>query len=252
MLFLHHIIEEIQGLTLLSIKAIVNVFQKPRYFKDTFTQMEVIGVGSISIILLTGLFTGGVMALQSAKSLKSFGAVNLTGQLVALSIVRELGPVLAALMIAGRVGSGIASQLVSMVVTEQIDAMRALGTDPTKRLVTPRMLATTIMLPLLTIATDFFGLIGGWLVSFYTLKLNTSLYWNTAMRALSYSDLCEGLIKPIIFGFIIGMVGCYCGLQTTGGTQGVGLATTRAVVLSSVLVIITDFFISKIVLEFRY
>lgn len=250
--FFYHIIGEIQGLTLLCIRAIVNVFQKPRYFKDTFTQMEAIGIGSISIILLTGLFTGGVMALQSAKSLRSFGAVNLTGQLVALSLVRELGPVLAALMIAGRVGSGIASQLGSMVVTEQIDAMRALGTDPTKKLVTPRVIATTAMLPLLTIATDLFGLIGGWLVSFYTLKLNTSLYWNTAMRALSYNDLCEGLIKPIIFGFIIGIVGCYCGLQTTGGTRGVGLATTRAVVMSSIFVIVADFFISKLILEFRY
>ena len=192
------------------------------------------------------------MALHSAKSLKSFGAVNLTGQLVALSLVRELGPVLTALMVAGRVGSGIASQLGSMVVTEQIDAMRALGTDPTKKLVTPRMIATTAMLPLLTVVADFFGLIGGWLVSFYTLRLNTSLYWNTALRSLAYNDLLEGLLKPVVFGFIIGMVGCYFGLRTTGGTRGVGRATTQAVVMASILVIVSDFFLSKLVLEFRY
>ena len=252
MLFFYQAIHEVQEFTLLCVRAIVNLFQKPRYFQDTFVQMDVIGIGSLSIILLTGFFTGGVMALQSAKSLKSFGAVNLTGQLVALSLVRELGPVLTALMVAGRVGSGIASELGSMVVTEQVDAMRALGTDPTKKLVTPRMIATTAMLPLLTVVADFFGLVGGWLVSFYTLKLNTSLYWNTAIRSLSYNDLLEGLFKPVVFGFIIGMVGCYFGLRTTGGTRGVGRATTQAVVMASILVIVSDFFLSKLILEFRY
>ena len=214
--------------------------------------MDAIGTGSVLIVILTGFFTGGVLALQSAKSLKSFGAVNLTGQLVALSLVRELGPVLTALMVAGRVGAGIASQLGSMVVTEQIDAMRALGTDPTKKLVAPRMIATTTMLPLLTVVADAFGLVGGWIVSLYTLRLNTSLYWNTGLRALSYTDALEGLIKPVVFGFIIGMIGCYCGLNTTGGTRGVGQSTTQAVVTASILVIIADFFVSKVILEFRY
>jgi phospholipid/cholesterol/gamma-HCH transport system permease protein len=213
--------------------------------------MDAVGVASAVIIMLTGFFTGGVLALQSSKSLQAFGAINLTGQLVSLSLVRELGPVLTALMISGRVGSGIASELGSMVVTEQIDAMRALGTDPTKKLVTPRMVACTTMVPLLTVLADFFGLIGGWIVSFYTLSLNTNLYWNTAMRSIHATDAFEGLIKPIVFGFIIGMVGCYFGLRTTGGTRGVGQATTQAVVFASVLVIISDFFLSKIVLELR-
>ena len=174
------LVEEVQAFALLSARAITNLFRRPRYVKDTFQQMDEVGVKSVSIIMLTGFFTGGVLALQSASSLKSFGAVNLTGQLVALSLVKELGPVLTALMVAGRVGSGIASQLGSMVVTEQIDAMRALGTDPTKKLVTPRVIACTTMLPLLTVTADFFGLIGGWLVSFNILKLNTALYWSTA------------------------------------------------------------------------
>ncbi len=250
--FFYRALYEIQEYTLLSFRAVQSLSRKPRYFEDILRQMEIIGTGSIFIVMLTGFFTGGVLALQSAKSLKSFGAVNLTGQLVALSLVRELGPVLTALMIAGRVGAGIASQLGSMVVTQQIDAMRGLGTDPTKKLVAPRVVASTAMLPLLTVVADLFGLIGGWIVSLYTLRLNTALYWNTAMRSLAYNDVLEGLMKPLVFGFIIGTIGCYFGINTTGGTRGVGRSTTQAVVTASILVIIADFFVSKIVLEFRY
>jgi len=249
--FLYQALNEVQEFTLLSYRTVTGMFRKPRYLDDLLIQMDLIGTGSILIVMLTGFFTGGVMALQSAKSLKAFGAVNLTGQLVSLSLVRELGPVLTALMIAGRVGSGIASQLGSMVVTQQIDAMRALGTDPTKKLVAPRVIATTTMLPLLTVVADLFGLIGGWIVSLYTLRLNTSLYWSTALRSLTYTDVLEGLLKPLVFGAIIGMVGCYCGLRTTEGTRGVGRSTTQAVVSASILVIIADFFISKLIMEFR-
>ncbi len=243
------LVAEVQAFTLLSVRASTNLFRRPRYIKDTFQQMDEVGVKSVAIIVLTGFFTGGVLALQSANSLKAFGAVNLTGQLVALSLVKELGPVLTALMVAGRVGSGIASQLGSMRVTEQIDAMRALGTDPIKKLVTPRVIACTTMLPLLTVVADFSGLVGGWLVSFNILKLNTQLYWNTAFRALNYNNSLEGLIKPVVFGFIVGTVGCYFGLRTRGGTRGVGQSTTQAVVTASVLVIVADFFLSKLIIE---
>jgi phospholipid/cholesterol/gamma-HCH transport system permease protein len=243
---------EIQAFTLLSVRALGNLFRTPRYFQDTFQQMDAIGVNSATIVVLTGFFTGGVLALQSSKSLQAFGAVNLTGQLVALSLIRELGPVLTALMVAGRVGSGIASELGSMKVTEQIDAMRALGTDPSKKLVTPRLVACITMMPLLTVLCDLFGLIGGWIVSLYTLRLNTSLYWSTALRSIQYIDALEGLVKPIVFGFIVGMIGCYFGLRTTGGTRGVGHSTTQAVVFASILIIISDFFVSKIVLELRF
>ena len=252
MRLIYKAIYEVQSFTLLTFSAAANLFRTPRYFQDTFQQMEAVGVSSLTIIALTGFFTGGVLALQTSNSLQSFGAVNLTGQLVALSLIRELGPVLTALMIAGRVGSGIASQLGSMVVTEQVDAMRALGTDPTKKLVTPRLVACTTMVPLLTVMADLFGLIGGWIVSSYTLKLNTNLYWSTALRSVEYIDALEGLTKPFAFGFIIGMVGCYFGLRTVGGTRGVGQSTTQAVVFASVLVIITDFFISKIIVELRF
>ncbi|MGH9340150.1 MAG: MlaE family ABC transporter permease [Acidobacteriota bacterium] len=249
--FLYAAIYEVQEFTLLSTRAVLNVFRRPRYIQDTLIQMDVIGVGSTSIIILTGFFTGGVLALQSAKSLQAFGAVNLTGQLVALSLVRELGPVLTALMIAGRIGSGIASQLGSMLVTEQIDAMRALGTDPIKKLVTPRIIACTTMVPLLTVIADLFGLVGGWIVALFTLRLNTSLYWNTALRALTYNDALEGLVKPIVFGFIVGAVGCYFGLRTRGGTRGVGRSTTSAVVTASIMVIVADFFVTRLIQELR-
>jgi len=250
--FIYKPLAEIQEFSLLSVQAVGNVFRKPRYLQDTLVQMDIIGVGSLLIIVLTGFFTGGVLALQSSKSLKAFGAVHLTGQLVSLSLIKELGPVLTALMIAGRVGSGIASELGSMIVTEQIDAMRALGPDPTKKLVTPRIIASTTMVPLLTVIADLFGLVGGWLVSLYSLRLNSALYWNTALRSIDYNNALEGLVKPIFFGFIVGMVGCYFGLRTRGGTRGVGESTTQSVVTASILVIVADFFLSKIILELQY
>lgn len=161
MILLYRFLYEIQEFTRLCCRAVANLFRKPSYLQDSLLQMEFIGTGSVVIIMITGFFIGGVLALQSAKSLRDFGAANLTGQLVTLALVRELGPLLTALMVAGRVGSGITSELGSMVVTEQINAMRALGTDPSKKLVTPRMLACTTMLPLLTIVADFSGLVGG-------------------------------------------------------------------------------------------
>ena len=250
--FFYQTVFEVQELTLLAWRAVTNLFRKPRYYNDIVLQMDAIGVGSLLIVVLTGFFTGAVLALQSAKSLKSFGAIGLTGQLVALSLIKELGPVLTALMVAGRNGSGIASELGSMVVTEQISAMRALGTDPSRKLVTPRVIATTTMVPLLTVMADLCGLLGGWLLSLYKLRLSTTLYWSSALKALDYNNVLEGISKPFIFGFIISIVGCYCGLRTRGGTQGVGRSTTQAVVLSSLLVIGADFFVSKIILDLRY
>ncbi|MGI8782682.1 MAG: MlaE family ABC transporter permease [Acidobacteriota bacterium] len=243
---LYQAIAVVQDFTLLSLRAATNVFRRPRYIRDTFVQMDVIGVGSLTIIVLTGFFTGAVLALQTADSLKKFGAVGITGQLVALTLIKELGPVLTALMLAGRIGSGIASELGSMVVTEQISAMRALGTDPTKKLVTPRVLSSTLMTPLLVIVADVCGLIGGWLVAFMMLRLSTTLYWATAMRSVDYNLITEGLLKPFVFGFIVAIVGCFCGLRTHGGTRGVGRSTTQAVVAASILVIVADYFLSYI------
>ena len=239
---------EIQSYTFLSCRAIANLFTRPVYGREILLQMDRIGVGSLTIILLTGFFTGAVLGIQSESALRRYGAVSITGQLVSITLVRELGPVLAALMLAGRIGSGIASELGSMVVSEQINAMRALGTDPGRRLVTPRMVATVIMLPLLTILCNAVGLGGGWVIARYKLLLSTSQYWSDAINTLQFSDVLGTLFKPIVFGFIISMTGCYVGLRTHGGTEGVGRSTTQAVVSSSILIIASDFFLNNLII----
>ncbi len=246
--FLTRAIWEIQSYTFLSIRAIGNLFTRPIYMREVIVQMDRIGVGSLTIILLTGFFTGAVLGIQSESALRRYGAVSITGQLVAITLVRELGPVLSALMMAGRIGSGIASELGSMVVSEQINAMRALGTDPTRRLVTPRMIATIMTLPLLTILCNVVGLCGGWIIARYKLLISSSQYWSDAMNALQPSDVFGAILKPLVFGFIISMTGCYVGLRTVGGTEGVGRATTQAVVSSSILVITADFFLNNLII----
>jgi phospholipid/cholesterol/gamma-HCH transport system permease protein len=238
----------VQDYSILSTRAVTNVFRKPRYVADTLQQADLIGVGSLPIVVLTGFFTGAVLALQSSATLSKFGSLSLTGQLVALSMVRELGPVLTCLMVAGRNSSGIASELGSMKVTEQIDAMRALGTDPTKKLVTPRIVSTVVMMFFLTVISDLVGLTGGWVVSSFMLGLDSNYYWTQAYQKLIAEDVTMGLVKPVIFGFIISSVGCYFGLSTTGGTQGVGRSTTQAVVIASVLILVLDFFITRLIM----
>ncbi|MBI4480550.1 MAG: ABC transporter permease [Acidobacteria bacterium] len=232
----------------MSARAVRNIFRRPHYMVDVVRQMDLIGFGSLPIVILTGFFTGAVLALQMSKTLMTFGETSLTGQLVMLSLVRELGPVLTSLMVAGRNSSGIASELGSMMVSEQIDAMRALGTDPSKKLVTPRLVATVIMLPMLTIVADSMGMLGGFATSFFMIHLNPAQYWTSALHALEFEDVFQGLVKPFFFAFIVSLVGCYYGLSTRGGTEGVGRSTTQAVVAASVMILVSDFFITKIIL----
>ena len=241
----------VQDYTFLSLRAVGNLFRKPLYMADLIQQSDFIGVGSLPIVVLTGMFTGIVLALNSAKTLEEFGSLSLTGQLVSFSMVRELGPVLTSLMVAGRNASGMASELGSMNVTEQIDAMRALGTDPYKKLVTPRVIATVFMMFFLTIISDLVGLIGGWIISFAMLGLNSYQYWNSAYQVLKYTDVSTGLVKPLVFGFIIATVGCYYGMTTKGGTQGVGRSTTQAVVWSSILILATDAVLTQLFITLR-
>jgi phospholipid/cholesterol/gamma-HCH transport system permease protein len=239
---------EIQSYTFLSSRAIANLFSRPLYGREIILMMDKIGVGSLTIILLTGFFTGAVLGIQSESALRRYGAVSMTGQLVSITLVRELGPVLSALMLAGRVGSGIASEIGSMVVSEQINAMRALGTDPIRKLVSPRMIATILMLPMLTILCDAVGLSGGWIIARYKLLLSSSQYWSDAMNALEFADIVGSLLKPVVFGFLISMTGCYVGLRTHGGTEGVGRSTTQAVVSSSIMIIASDFFLNNLII----
>lgn len=240
----------VQEYVLLCAQGIRALVTPPRYPREILAQMDSLGVGSLSIVVLTGMFTGMVLSLQSAASLDVFGARPYVGRLVCVSMVRELGPVLTALMVTGRVGSGMAAELGSMVVTQQIDALRVLGSDPIRKLVAPRLVAGVLMVPILTIISNTVGIFGGGLISVFNLKLSWVYYWRSVGGALVMNDLAMGLIKPFVFGFILASIGCFMGLRTKGGTQGVGLATTQSVVAASVMILASDFFMTKILLVF--
>lgn len=242
-------VQAVQDYTVLAASSVGNLFRKPLYFADMVHQADLIGVGSLPIVVLIGFFTGAVLAVQTANTLQRFGSITLIGQLVSLSMVRELGPVLTGILVAGRNSSGMASELGSMVVTEQIDAMRALGTDPMKKLVAPRVIATAFMLPFLTVLSDLVGLAGGLMVSKLLLNLDARQYWSNAWQSLVFQDVFMGLVKPFLFGFIVATVGCYYGMTARGGTQGVGRATTQAVVASSVMIIVLNFFVTQFLMN---
>jgi phospholipid/cholesterol/gamma-HCH transport system permease protein len=239
-------VKAVQDYAMVGARAVANLFTGPRYLADIIQQADLIGVGSLPIVVLTGFFTGGALAQNSGVTLERFGSLNLIGQLVSLGMVRELGPVITGLMVAGRNASGMASELGSMVVTEQIDAMRALGTDPMRKLVTPRVVATVVMLFFLTIISDAFGIFGGGVASALFFGVNMHQYWSSAWQILVSQDVFMGLLKPLFFGFIISSIGCYYGITARGGTQGVGRATTQAVVASSILIITVDFFVTRV------
>lgn len=238
----------VQEYSYLALQSVTNIFSGPHYVQDLLDQMDSIGVGSIPIVLLTGFFIGAVMVLQTASQFVRFGQTSLTGDAVSLALVRELGPTLTSLLVTGRCASGIASELGSMLVTEQVDAMRAMGTDPSRKLVTPRVLATVAVVPLLTAMSDFIGLVGGCVAAVFSLRLGVVQFWTRAIDALELSDIMQGTMKSIVFAFILSTVGCYKGLTVRGGTQGVGRSTTQAVVVSSVMIIVADTFLTKLAL----
>ena len=245
-------IMEVQELSYLVAKALASVFRRPYYVRDILSQMDLIGVGSLSVIALTGFFTGAVLALNMGFTLDQFGARPFVGRIVSATMVKELGPVLTGLMLAGRVGSGIAAELGSMVVTDQINALRALGTDPVRKLVVPRVLAGFFMAPVLTVIADAVGILGGWLFATTQLSVASSVYWTSVTDGLYLQDAWMGLIKPFFLGYVIVTIGCYVGLRTSGGTQGVGRATTNAVVVSSVAVIAVDFILTRLLFTLLY
>jgi phospholipid/cholesterol/gamma-HCH transport system permease protein len=236
---------ELQESTLLAARAVRGLFKRPRYIPEIIAQMDAIGVGSLTIIILTGFFTGGVLTVQTFPTLKSYGAQSQTGYLVAVSLVRELGPVLCALMVTGRVGSAISAELGSMVVSQQIDAMRALGTDPIRKLVAPRLLALLVSLPLLTVLADVLGIFGGWVTAVALYSVSSSVFISAVRDGITTDDMIGGVVKPLVFSLIIGTIACRQGLSTEGGTVGVGRSTTRAVVMASIVVIIADYFLAK-------
>lgn len=231
---------------------------KPFYLRDAFQQADTVGVQSVGIVLLTGLFTGMVLALQSAVEMRQFGATIYMGRLVGASTVRELGPVLTALMVTGRAGSGMAAELGAMRVTEQIDALNTMGVDPIRKLVVPRLLAGLVMLPLLTIVTDVIAIFGGMLIAVLKLDLTAGLYLRSVWQTLAQTgfivryvpvDVVAGLVKPLVFGGIMSLTACYYGMRASGGTEGVGRAATRAVVTTSILVLASDYFLTQLIIS---
>jgi len=238
----------VQDYSIFAARAFSNLYRPPIYWPEFLVQADIIGFGSLSIVILSGLSTGGVLALQSAATLSSFGATAVTGQFVSLTMIRELGPVLTGVMVSGRNASSMASELGSMVVTEQIDAMRALGVDPLRKLVTPRIAASITMLFFLTIVADACGIAGGGLVTVFMNHQNGTQYLDMAWEHLRYPDIIQGLVKPLFFGYILGSIGCFYGMRTTGGTQGVGRSTISAVVWASVIIIFVDFMLTQLLL----
>ncbi|MCX5718824.1 MAG: ABC transporter permease [Nitrospirae bacterium] len=242
------LISELQDFYMLSARGLLGAVKKPFYLKDMIEQMDYAGAGSFVIIFLVSIFTGMALSLQLSAELSSLGLKMYTGKVVGISIIREIGPVTAALVYAGRVGSGIASELGSMILGHQIDSLRVFGVDPMKKLVTPRILSSIIMLPALTIIGDVVSLCGGYYIAVFVSHQSGTFYWSSIRDVLTFENVFAGSVKPFIFGYLIACISCYTGLSTKGGSKGLRKSTTRAVVVSIVMIIVSDFILTRILL----
>jgi phospholipid/cholesterol/gamma-HCH transport system permease protein len=240
---------ELQQLTFFSGKMVAKCFGRPIYFYDTMEQMHFIGVGSLYLVILTGMFAGQGMAYQFTYELASLGSKSYLGRILSIAIVRELGPVLTGLMIASRVSSGITAEIAAMVSSNQVNALRAFGIDPIRKLAAPRLISLVVMLPVLTVIADAVAIFGGWLVSEFIAHVSSHLYWSNVLEKLTFGNIAIGLIKPVAFSLVIAFISCYKGFSTSGGTKGVGRSTTNSVVLSSISILVVNFMITKLVLS---
>lgn len=240
------VLEESGRIILFLISTIMWMLRPPFRFRVITKQMEFVGVNSLMVVLITGAFTGMVLALQSYHAFKMFGGESLVGATVALSMTRELGPVFTALMVTGRAGSAMAAELGTMKVTEQIDALQTMSVSPIQFLVLPRVIAGIIMLPFLTVISDFIGVVGGYFIGVEVLKINSGIFMSKIFEMVDLEDIFNGLIKSACFGLILSIIGCYKGLYTTGGAEGVGKATTQSVVFSSIAIFISDYFLTAV------
>ncbi len=241
-------VNSLQDFYLLSIRGIVALWQKPFYLKDLIEQMDYAGAGSFSIVLVVSLFLGMALSLQLSAELSNFGLKMYTGNIVGISIIREIGPVVTALIFAGRVGSGMASELGSMVLGHQVDTLRVFGVSPVKKLVAPRLLSSIIMLPILTVIGDAVSILGAYFVAVYVSHQSGTVYWSSIREVFDFENVFSGSVKPFVFGYIIASVSCYMGLSTRGGAIGLRQTTTEAVVASFILIIVADFVLTRILL----
>jgi phospholipid/cholesterol/gamma-HCH transport system permease protein len=239
-------IARLQDFYVLSIVAPFGVFRRPFYSRDTFEQMDYIGAGSIFIVSLVSLFIGMALSLQISAELSDLGLKMYTGRIVGVSIIREIGPVAIALSFAGRVGSGMASEIGSMILGHQVDILRVHGVNPIKKLVTPRVISSILMLPLLTIIGDAISLFGGYYIAVFVSHQSGSFYWSQIKEIMIFENIFTGVVKPFIFGYLISCISCYMGLTTSGGSRGLRKSTTTAVVLSTIMIIISDFVMTRI------
>jgi len=241
-------VAEIGRMSALFSEACAWLVRPPWRVRQIFKQMEFVGVRSLFVVCLTALFTGMVLALQTYYAFRLFSAESLVGATVALSMTRELGPVITALMVTGRAGSAIAAEIGTMRVTEQVDALTVMAINPVQYLVSPRILAGFLMLPLLTVVSDFVGILGGYLIGVKALGINSGIFMNKIYELLTLDDIYDGLVKAAVFGAILTLVGCYKGFYTSGGAEGVGRATTESVVLSSVLILAFDYVMTALMM----
>lgn len=248
--WIKHFAYELQGQFFFSLKMITALFKRPFYANETLEQMLQIGVGSLYLVVLTGIFAGQGFAMAFSVELADFGAKNYLGRIMSISIIRELGPVLTALMIAARVASGITAELGAMKSSNQLDAMVAFGVDPIRKLAVPRMIALFFMVPALTVICDVIAIVGGWVIALFIAHVTSTMYWSAVKERLIFGNILIGITKPFIFSFIIAFVACYKGFTSEGGTKGVGRSTTQSVVIASISILIVNFFITKIVFSY--
>ncbi len=245
--WLKHFAYESQQLLFFSVKMTLGIFSRRIYLTETLEQMYLIGVGSLFLIILTGVFAGQGFAFAFSMELMDFGAKNYLGRIMAISIVRELGPVLTGLMIAARVASGITAEIGAMKSSNQIDAMVSFGIDPFSKIAVPRLIALILMVPALTVVCDVIAIVGGYVVAVFVAHVTSTMYWSAVFERLNFGNIFIGITKPVIFSFVIAYIACYKGFTSEGGTKGVGRATTESVVLSSILILVVNFLITKVV-----
>lgn len=244
--FLHRFLTDLGSITYFAWTAVATSFAPPYKRSITRKQIDEIGFNSLPIITLTGLFMGLVLGMQSIVELRSIGATSYIGRPIGTTVIRELGPVLTAIMVAARAGSAIAAELASMCINEQIDAMRAEGSHPVKKLVQPRLMACALSVPILTAICDFVAFVGGWVIATQVVQVSSAFYWDSVMEVLTPAFIYGGLIKALAFGFVIGAVSCHAGMTTRSDAAGVGEATTRSVVISCIVILMLDFLLTKI------
>lgn len=240
------VLAELQDFYVLAVRSLFGVFRRPLYFRETVEQMDYAGAGSFIIVFLVSLFIGMALSLSISTELATMGLKMYTGKIVGIAIIREVGPVAIALSFAGRVGSGMASEIGSMVLGHQVDMLRVFGMDVIKKLVTPRVVSAIIMLPILTVIGDAAALFGGYYISVFVSHQSGSFYWGQIALIMSFKNIFLGLAKPFLFGYLVAVISCYMGLATRGGARGLREATTTAVVLSTVMILVANFVLTRL------